>query len=125
MTWKQIADDNLVAAKLLQSDGRWRSSVSRSYYAAYAEVTSKLVGRAMFPDDREGPSHDALPKLVMTYLTMVGFRERKKVAATAHRLYMARIDADYIVRAEVEQTAARSAVQDASSILRTVRNANR
>jgi uncharacterized protein (UPF0332 family) len=125
MTWKQIADDNLIAAKSLQSDGRWRSSVSRSYYAAYAEVTSELVGRTSFPDDRQGPSHHALPKLIMTYLAMIGFRDRKSVAATAHRLYMARIDADYIASAEVEQRSARSAVQDASFVLRTVRHANR
>ena len=123
MQWAEMARENLVAAKSLFQDARWRSSVSRAYYAAYGAVTDSLEGLATFPKGRYGPSHDRLPQLVMTYSTELRFRERIQVVKAARRLYRSRIAADYEPRQRVAIEEARIAVQDASFIVRTINNA--
>jgi uncharacterized protein (UPF0332 family) len=120
VSWKEISRENLVAAKSLSQDARWRSAVSRAYYAAYAAVAGALEGLAQYPEGRHGPSHDRLPKLVMTYLTMLRISERRRVAAAAVRLYRRRIAADYRPLESVDDDLARACVQDASIILRAV-----
>jgi hypothetical protein len=55
----------------MADEGHWRSSVSRSYYAAYCAVTSELVGRGVsFPHGRKNPGHEQLPNLVLHNLTL-------------------------------------------------------
>jgi uncharacterized protein (UPF0332 family) len=120
MTWKEMASENLVAAKSLSMDARWRSSVSRAYYAAYAAVSGELEGLTQYPDGRFGPSHDLLPQLVMTYLTGLGLFDRRKIASAAKRLYRQRIAADYEPPVVVELEESRAAIRDASLILRMV-----
>jgi uncharacterized protein (UPF0332 family) len=122
-TWKEIAQANLVAAKSLAMDARWRSAVSRAYYAAYAAVAGRLEGLASYPDGRFGPSHDLLPQLVLTYLTYLGKFDRRLVASAAKRLYRQRIAADYEPPITVELEESRAALRDASLILRIVANA--
>ncbi len=123
MSWKEISRENLVAAKSLSQHSRWRSAVSRAYYAAYAAVAGALEGKADFPDGRHGPSHDRLPQLVMTYVTDLRFYERTKVVKAARRLYRQRISADYVPPDKVESEETRIAVQDATMILRSIANA--
>jgi uncharacterized protein (UPF0332 family) len=120
MTWQEIARENLVAAKSLSQDARWRSSVSRAYYAAYAAVAGALEGLAQFPEGRHGPSHDRLPQLVMTYLTVFKVYERRKLSVAARRLYRQRIAADYEPPMRVELEEARIALRDASFIVRSI-----
>jgi uncharacterized protein (UPF0332 family) len=107
----------------LFQDARWRSAVSRSYYAAYAAVSGAWEGLAQYPKGRFGPSHDRLPKLVMTYLTELRFYERARVVKAARRLYRQRISADYEPPELVELEEARIAIQDASFILRSMSDA--
>ncbi len=87
MTWTAMARENLVAAKSLSADARWRSAVSRAYYAAYCVVTGELAGRANFPRGRQNPSHDQLPKLIMNYLSDVSVPDRQSMQRAAVRLY--------------------------------------
>ena len=124
-TWDQISRENLLAAKSLSQDSRWRSAVSRAYYAAYASVSGALEGLAQFPRDRYGPSHDLLPILVMTYLTTIGFFDRRKVAAASRRLYRYRIAADYEPPMTVDRDFAATALRDASFIVRAIADAKR
>jgi uncharacterized protein (UPF0332 family) len=123
VTWKEISRENLIAAKSLALDSRWRSSVSRAYYAAYAMVASELEGLAQYPKGRFGPSHDLLPQLVMTYLTEIRIFERRKVSTAAHRLYIQRINADYKPMEIVAADEARSAIRDSVLILRRIKDA--
>jgi hypothetical protein len=123
MTWSEIARENLVVAKLLSQDSRWRSAVSRSYYAAYASVANALNGLAEYPENRFGPSHDTLPSLVMTYLTGIPYQQRRKVAEAARQLYRYRVAADYEPPTTVDASFARLALQNASFILRSVEDA--
>jgi uncharacterized protein (UPF0332 family) len=123
VTWDEIGRENLVAAKSLSQDARWRSAVSRAYYAAYSAITSALEGNAAFPEGRFGPSHDKLPKLVMANAIGLRFFERAKVVKAARRLYRQRIAADYEPPARVELEEARIAVLDATFILRSIANA--
>jgi uncharacterized protein (UPF0332 family) len=123
MNWSTMARDNLVAAKSLLADARWRSAVSRAYYAAYSVVTGRLEGRASFPHGRQNPRHDNLPKLILNYLSDVHLADRRKVKTAAFRLYRKRIAADYRPHEEIGAEEARVAVRDASFVLRTVDHA--
>lgn len=117
--WESIAKDNLIAAKALVLDSRWRSAVSRAYYSAYAAITSRLSD-AEFPDDREGPGHDMLPRLVMTYLSLMKVYERRQIATVAFRLYRQRLVADYRRTETVGERDARAAVRDAQWLQKMV-----
>jgi uncharacterized protein (UPF0332 family) len=123
MKWSEISRENLIAPKSLSQDARWRSAVSRAYYAAYAAVAGALEGLAQYPKGRFGPAHDQLPKLIMTYLTELEFFERARVVKLARRLYRQRIAADYEPPQRVDLEEARIAVQDASAITRSIANA--
>jgi uncharacterized protein (UPF0332 family) len=123
MTWREMSRESLVAAKSLSQDARWRSAVSRAYYAAYSAVAGALDGLARYSGGRFGPSHDRLPQLVMTYLTDLRFHERAKVVKAARRLYRQRIAADYEPPRQVALEEARIAIQDASFILRIIAHA--
>jgi hypothetical protein len=78
---------------------------------------------AKYPKGRFGPSHDRLPQLVLTYLTELHLIERRKLSAAAKRLYRYRIAADYEPPMLVEREMTRSALRDASFILRSIQNA--
>ena len=123
MTWSAIARENLVAAKSLLADARWRSAVSRGYYAAYGAVTGKLEGRVSFPAGMHGPSHDNLPKLILNSLSEMDLAYRRRVKVAAIRLYRQRLAADYRPGEHVGAEEARVAVRDASFILRMVEHA--
>jgi uncharacterized protein (UPF0332 family) len=123
MTWLAMARENLVAAKSLLTDARWRSAVSRAYYAAYGEVTGKLEDKVSFPAGLYGPSHDNLPKLILNSLSAISLAERRRIKLAAIRLYRQRIAADYRPGEYVGAEEAGIAVRDASFIFRTLEHA--
>lgn len=125
MNWSTMSRDNLVAAKSLLADARWRSAVSRAYYSAYSAVTARLEGRASFAHGWNNPSHDHLAKLIMNYLTEFAVPERRKIMGASRRLLRNRIAADYRPGESIEVEDARMAVRDATFILRTVDRAAR
>src|SRR5438552_17364424 len=87
--------DSLRAAKTLVGEGRLRSAVSRSYYAAYCAVTSELVGRGIsFAHGWNNTGHEQLPDLVSNNLPMPPER-RRRLRKALRILRRAREDADY------------------------------
>jgi len=57
--WLEVARDARQSANELMELNRFRSCISRAYYAAYAKASHELVvtvGLTM-PTNREGPSH--------------------------------------------------------------------
>jgi len=122
-TWRDLANDDYGAAGELFRKKRWRSCVSRAYYAAYAAVTDALVrGNITMPAARANPTHAALPNMIENNLTRVA--SRWKLSSIVRKLYRLRIMADYDPRRDVERSEARIAMglmTDAFQSLRGVR----
>jgi uncharacterized protein (UPF0332 family) len=73
----------------------WRSSVSRSYYAAYCAVTSDLVARGVrFGRGWHNPPHEHLLHLLTHNLTLPQ-DVRRRLSRRMRALRHAREDADY------------------------------
>jgi len=117
VTWLEFSRDNFNAAKLLLSRGHLRSSVSRSYFAAFAAVTASLERDATFPRGREAPAHMTFPALIRNYLTQVRVPERQRVNAHVRELYDSRVKADYRVLQTTDRAAALRCVLLAERVL--------
>lgn len=95
-TWQQIAVENLQAAQELYQAGRYRSSVSRFYYAAFSLLTFELGRKGVaFRAGRQTPAHAELPELIADHLTQFTEARRANIALLAFRLYRLRLGADY------------------------------
>lgn len=117
VTWQEIGRDNFRAARDLYDVGQYRSSASRSYYAAFSVVTHELnAAGARFGGPQETPTHQAVPKLMKQYLTLPG-RQMITSIAIIRRLYAARIAADY-QRRSTDGVAALDALRDAAAFFR-------
>jgi uncharacterized protein (UPF0332 family) len=94
-TWREVANDNYGAASELVNRERWRSAISRAYYAAFALVAGALKRKGVaMPRDWEGPAHVKMAALVCDHLTEL--RDvRWRVFHCVRRLYALRLDADY------------------------------
>jgi len=90
-----MAKENYGAASSLVEQRRWRSAISRAYYASFALVADSLKdsGVAM-PKDWEGPSHAKVAALICEKLTWLQ-DVRWRVFHWVKALYALRIDADY------------------------------
>ena len=108
VTWAEIGLDNLVAGRELYRSGRYRSSVSRFYYAAFHVVTDALEGKFDTETGQETPNHKGLPKAIRLNLTQLTPPQRAEVGSLMNRLYAARIDADYRRRTADKTTALES-----------------
>lgn len=108
-----MSRDSLEAAKSLAGQGHWRSSVNRSYYAAYCAVTAELVRRnASFPHGRNNPAHEQLPDFVAGNLPLPQ-SVRRRLRTALRTLRSAREDADYRPAAAVDRTTALSSIRSA------------
>lgn len=106
-SWRDIATENEEAAKELLRTGRFRSAVSRAYYAAYASVTGRLVESGAVPKSGvANPSHKALPLMVEGNLPGLAAWQRRDLKAATRRLYEMRLDADYRSQVDVDRTVA-------------------
>lgn len=112
--------DSLEAAKKLLAAGRWRSSLSRAYYAVYARVTAELAGKASFAVGREGPSHDDLPDLLFDYLTRLSPRDRWSYPRTVAFMYQSRVSADYKPSQTIGEAEARHAVSQSDAFFKAM-----
>ena len=116
-TWQEIGSDNFDAAQTLYEQRRYRSSVSRSYYAAFSTITHFLAEAGVrFGGLQETPSHQALPGLTKKHLALPEW-QMSAAAAIIRRLYAARLAADYRQRA-TEASTAREALRDAAALFR-------
>ena len=105
---------------MLAGEGYWRSSVSRSYYAAYCAVTSDLVARGVrFGRGWHHPPHAHLLHLMTHNLTLpqdVRRRLRRRMRTLRH----AREDADYRPGITVNHAMALNCLRDAIVVLQDV-----
>ena len=130
-TWSEIAVGNKRAAQRLSSSqefsaaqrlraaGYYRSSVSRSYYAAFSAATDVLLkSGAVFPAGYECPPHRDVPVLLERHMGQLGRRRLSEVKSAVRRLYSARLEADYRERTRIDEAIARNALRDACTVLR-------
>ena len=111
-TWLDLALDNRAAAQELSGKGHYRSSVSRSYYAAYSAVVHLLSGkRVTYAYGRANPPHEAVAGYMVHSLTRPGRRTRERLAKTFRRLMKARVDADYRPGLSCDLTMAKDALR--------------
>lgn len=105
-TWQEMSLDCLRAAQQLYREGRLRSSVNRSYYAAYCALASELVGRGIrFAHGWHNPGHDQLPDLMLNN-TSLPRDSRYRLNKAIRILRMAREDADYRPNVSVDRALA-------------------
>jgi uncharacterized protein (UPF0332 family) len=116
-TWRELSQDSLEAAKTLVSEGRLRSSISRSYYAAYCALTSDLVTRGIrFTHGWNNPAHQQLPDLAARNLVLPP-SARRRVTKLIRLLRYAREDAVYRPGITVDRTLALNCLRDAIALM--------
>ncbi len=116
-TWQKIGQDSFDAAQMLYEQQRYRSSVSRSYYAAFSVITHILVETGVrFGGLQETPTHQSVPKLMKQYLALSN-RPMAGSIAIIRRLYARRIAADY-QRRTTDAVIAREAIRDVVTLFR-------
>jgi uncharacterized protein (UPF0332 family) len=112
--------DALEAARTLLAQRRWRSSVSRSYYAAYCALSGELARRgASFPHGWNNPAHEQLPALIRNNLALL-IATRRLLNRAVRRLRVARENADYRPAATVDRAVALACIRDAAMVLATL-----
>jgi len=119
LLWQNVGDEALAAAQELKDAARFRSSVSRSYYAAYSFLASRLVlhTAVSFSQDRDGPEHGSLPDLITTHLKS-DFSRRVlwQIRKDVETLYSLRIQADYRPKAAIYERPTLEALKTARRI---------
>jgi len=116
-TWQEIGLNSFYAAQTLYEQQRFRSSVSRSYHAAFSVITHHLIeAGATFGGPQETPTHQAVPKLMKQYLALPS-RQMISNFAITRRLYAARIVADY-QRRTTDGATTREAIRDSVALFR-------
>jgi uncharacterized protein (UPF0332 family) len=108
--WNEQAKSCFQEAKQLHTAGHARGTVSRTYYALYAGVTSKVIGRASFHFGWRNPHHSQLPKLVDQIRGVRG-SERSELRKGIKRLYRLRLQADYDPEALIDSQVAKEALR--------------
>jgi hypothetical protein len=118
VSWHELAQEARKAANGLVQQERYRSSISRAYYAVYSLVTHCLcqAPNVSFPQDREGPNHPGVTnqggirRLIDTSLPGRSVGDRKYISGLVGQLYTMRIYADYKPSVLVEARDARIAL---------------
>ncbi len=115
-TWRQLSEDSLLAAEALLQEGRYRSCVSRAYYAAYCAATHEIIQKlTTFSYGRNNPSHELTPIYVQNNLTIP--QARKDAVDTYLRLLrIYREDADYRPQTIIDEITARECVRAAAEV---------
>ena len=116
--WATAGEDALSAARVCAANERWRSVVSRSYYAAYSFAASVLAKEGVaFRDDRVGPEHEPLPDLIRDHLgKRFGRPTLRELRITIAALYSARIAADYRPHQLIDKSSALNAERLATTV---------
>ncbi len=115
-TWQQLSDDALRSAEVLLREGHYRSSVSRSYYAAYCAATNEIVKvLTTFPNQWNNPPHAKVPVYVQNNLSLSDDK-KKTILSLIITLREFREDADYRPSEEVDERIARDCIRDAGAV---------
>jgi uncharacterized protein (UPF0332 family) len=116
-TWQEVSRECLQAAKRLVGDQYLRSSINRSYYAAYCAVTSELTVRGVtFAHGWNNPAHEQVPDLIL-HNTTLPLNTRRRLRKLLRVLREAREDADYRPGITIDRTLALNCVRDAIAVL--------
>jgi uncharacterized protein (UPF0332 family) len=119
-TWGEMSRDSLLAAHRLLAEGHLRSSVSRSYYAAYSSISGALVRRGVaFAHGWNNPSHEQVAALVRNGLALPSGL-RRQVNQAIRRLRVAREGADYHPGATIDRALAVACVHDAGRVVQAL-----
>lgn len=117
-TWQSISKDNLRAAKTLASL-RFRSTVSRAYYAAFAAVAAELQRVSHeFPHGWETPRHKDVTRLIEIHGDPAW---KLEVKGHMSELYKLRVDADYSSKAGHDLGLAMHSIRLASRVMRLMK----
>ena len=115
--WLAISFNSRKAAQQLLVMECYRSSISRSYYAAYSAVTSMLVRQGItLGYGGSNPGHAGLPALVVDNLTLLPLTARFDLNKSLRRLYRARAEADYAAAIVVNNAAAKRSIRDLARV---------
>ena len=121
ITWYDVASDSRKAANELVQR-RYRSCLSRAYYAAYSKVTYLLVEKGVpMPAGREGPPHPGhfptgkarhkgIRQLIVENLNQWDLPKRRALSELVGELYTLRLYSDYHPSQEIDAAEAREAV---------------
>jgi hypothetical protein len=119
-TWSELSLECRRAAKDLLTEDCLRSSINRSYYAAYAALSSKLEGKVIYKEGRDNPAHADLPAYILCNLDTLSRQTRFDLVKAVGRLWKARVIADYIPAAYIDRSIALNALRDANTVLLTL-----
>jgi uncharacterized protein (UPF0332 family) len=101
---------------------RYRSAVSRAYYAVFAALTHRLRSIGLTPPPgREAWAHRTLPRLFVVHLCRDRSRsEWNELLSRLGAAYRDRLNADYFTEAMFDERSARRRVADAVFVLRVL-----
>ncbi len=116
-TWREASVECRNAAKNLLQDGYLRSSINRSYYAAYAALSGRLEGKVLYKEGRDNPAHADLPVYILRNLDALSRQTRFALVKAIGRLWKARVIADYIPATYIDRGIALNALRDANTVL--------
>ncbi|MGI4792054.1 MAG: HEPN domain-containing protein [Janthinobacterium lividum] len=116
-TWREVSLECRNAAKNLLQGGYFRSSINRSYYAAYGALSGKLEGKVIYKEGRDNPAHADLPVYILRNLDALSRQTRFGLVKAVGRLWKARVIADYIPATYIDRTIALNALRDANTVL--------
>jgi uncharacterized protein (UPF0332 family) len=116
MTWVEMAQNNLLAAKRM-CKAHPRSAISRAYYAGHAVLANALIAAGYTPSaPYETAPHKQQPLLIGRYLASSGAVLVTDLSQAISRLYKGRLDADYSRLASIDNSHAKEAIRDAVEI---------
>ena len=116
-TWREASLECRTAAKTLLTADYLRSSINRSYYAAYAPLSGRLEGKVVYKEGRSNPDHADLQAYILRNLDALSRETRFELVKAIGRLWKARVLADYIPAAYVDRSIAINALRDANTVL--------
>lgn len=119
-TWRELSLECRRSAKNLLTDGCLRSSINRSYYAAYAALSGALEGKVVYKEGRDNPAHADLPAYILRNLDGLSRETRFILVKAVSRLWKARVIADYVPATYLDRTIAINALRDVNTILLTL-----
>jgi hypothetical protein len=119
-TWLDLANDNRIAAQELLGAGRFRSSVSRSYYAVYCGLAHLLQGKVSYPFEWNNPPHARMGSYIVHNLDGLPILKRRRVRTLVSILRSARTAADYMPGWSCDKTAVREARMSSEAVLKEI-----
>jgi len=116
--WTEISLDSFRGAGLLYRGERWRSCISRYYYAAFSAVSEALRRAGYVRSGYETPPHREITALIRRHFTSLYPKHRRALMAAIRRMYDARLVADYRSVRTSDRDVAQNARRDAIEVYR-------